>query len=576
VKRQLLLIVSIAILFGVDRGFGQASPLNFERVAPKPLMPLPHRATLPATENQEVSDDTPVIDKVKGIVLLSEASAVRPGGRSGVTGVIGEGDIMLGNPKLHARLAKFVGKAANFGELQGMCAEIVRFYRENRRPVVDAQLPEQDVTGGVLQIVVVEGHVGKILAENQRWFPEKRLLGAVRSRPGEAIDSSQLLDDLNWINRNPFRRSDVLFKKGEAPGETDLVIKTTDRFPFRPYIAYDNWGTELTDTNRLQAGFNWGNAFWLDQIVSYQFTMAPDPHVFTAHAAVWTIPLPWRHVLEFYGSTARSRPENVDVDVDAKSTQLGLLYTIPLPNFHGIKHDLALGAEFKRSNNNLLFGGTSIFNSDTEIVQARLSYQARQVDGSGATTLQASAFYSPGDLTSNNNDEAFAGERAFAEAEYFYGRLTLQRTQTLPWKLSLVGTIGGQLASGNLLASEQLSLGGASTIRGYEEGALNGDRGWFGSIELYSPPTILLNRLRPGKFEEELKLLAFVDFGGVSNIDLLPGEDGYMGAAGAGVGVRYRVNTRVSVRFDYAWRLQAIDAVSTDPSRAYLSVTVSY
>lgn len=575
-RRRLLLLVAISSVCDGPHGLGQASPLDFERVAPKPPLQAERAAVIPRAEDPDVGDDTPVMANLKGIVLLSDASKLRPGGRAGITGVLSEGTELMSSPKLASRLSVFLGKPATFGELQRVCAEIVRFYREGNHPVVDAQLREQDVTSGVLQILVIEGRAGRTLAEGQHWFPERRLIAGMRSRQGESIDSRRLLDDINWLNRNPFRRSDLLFRKGESVGETDLVLKTTDRFPFRPYLGYDNWGTKLTGNHRLQAGFNWGNAFALDHIISYQFSTAPDPNVFNAHAGVWTIPLPWRHVLEFYGSTARSQPQGLDVDLEAKSVQLGVLYTVPLPNLHGIKHDLSLGAEFKQSNNNLLFGGTSIFNSDTEIAQVRLSYQARYVDSKGATLIQASAFYSPGGITSGNTDSAFKQERAFADADYVYGRLTLQRTQNLPWKLSLMATIGGQLASGNLLASEQFSLGGATTIRGYEEGIVNGDSGWFGSIELYSPPTTVLSRFRPGTFEDELKLLAFFDFGGVSNVDLLPGEDRYSGVAGVGVGLRYRVNTWMSVRFDYAWPIQQIGGTETKDSRAYVSVTLSY
>jgi hemolysin activation/secretion protein len=550
--------------------------LDFQRVAPKPPPQLQRPAALPAPEKANFKDDTPVLNKLEGIVLLSEPKQVRPNGWSRVAGVKSEGKGLISSPQLAARLNAFLGKPATFGKLQEISAEIVRFHRDNNRPVVDAQLPEQNVTNGVVQILVVEGRVGRVLAEDQRWFPESRILGGIRSQTGDAIEANRLLDDLNWINRNPFRRSELLFRKGESGGETDLVIKTTDRFPFRPYIAYDNWGTDLTGNHRLQAGFTWGNAFGLDQNLSYQFSMAPDPKSFTAHAASWTIPLPWRNVLEFYGSYARSQPDEADVNFDAKSLQLGAFYTIPLPSLQAMKHDLSIGLEYKQSNNNLLFGGTNIFASDSEIFQFRLNYLARQFDSSGTTTAQASVYYSPGDVTPDNTDPAFEQERAFAEANYFYGRLTLQRTQKLPWNLTLVATAAGQLSSDNLLASEQFSLGGATTVRGYEESIANGDRGWLGSLEIYSPPMLALRRIWAEAPEDELKFLVFIDAGAVASVHRLPGEPAHRELAGVGAGFRYRINTRLNVRFDYGWSLRDIEGFDIDSSRAYLSVSLSY
>jgi len=577
VNRSSLLLTWALLLTISYRSFGQASPLDFERVAPKRLPVTESRVTIPPPpERAVVADETPVLARLDGIVLLDEPRQVRRSGWPRLTGVKSEGSGLISSPELAARLAPFLGKPANFGDLQVICTEIVRFYRDNNRPVVDAQLPEQEVTNGVLQILVIEGRMGRVIAEGQRWFPESRLLRGIRSRAGDSIEADRLLDDIHWLNRNPFRHSDLLFRKGTTIGETDLVIKTTDRFPFRPYVSYDNWGTDLTGNERWQTGFNWGDAFGLDQILSYQFSTAPDPKLFTAHAGTWTIPLPWRHVLDFYGSYSSSQPDTVDTDFDATSLQAGILYTIPLPNFHGMKHEVSIGTDFKQSNNNLLFGGTNIFASDTDIVQLRASYQLRELDTFGATTAQAAVIYSPGGITSDNTDPAFDEQRAFAHADYLYGRLTAQRTQKLPWNLTLVATVSGQLANGNLLASEQFSLGGATTVRGYDETLANGDRGWLGSLELYSPPLSLLSRIRPGAPEDELKLLAFFDAGGVSNIDLLPGEDDYIGISGIGAGLRYRVNTWVSVRFDYAWSLQGVAGVDVDSSRGYISVSVSY
>ncbi len=556
--------------------FGQASPLDFQRVAPKRLPQAQGAATLPAPDKVDFSNDTPVVDKLKGIVLLGDSKKVQSSGWKEVNTVLALGDGLLTSPKLQARLAPFLGKPATFGKLQEISAEIVRFYRDNNRPVVDAQLPEQNVTNGVVQFLVIEGRVGRITAEEQKWFSESRILRAIRARAGDFIEANRLLDDLNWLNRNPFRRSEILFRKGVSEGETDILIKTSDRFPIRPYVAYDNWGTDLTANHRLQGGVVWGNAFGLDQTIAYQLTLAPDPKTFTAQAATWTIPLPWRHVLDLYGSYARSRPEDQDVDFDAESLQLGAMYTIPLPSRPWLKHELSLGVEFKQSNNNILFGGTNIFESFTDIFQFRLGYLARQNDTGGATSLQASLYYSPGGVTSDNNDAAFEQERAFAEAEYVYGRLTVQRSQKLPWKLTMVATASGQLASTNLLASEQFSLGGGTTVRGYEESIANGDKGWLASVEIYSPPTFLLRRLWPEAPEDELKFLVFFDAGGVSSVHRLPGEPGNRNPAGIGAGLRYHIGTRFIVRFDYGWALRDLEGFDIDSSRAYLSGTLSY
>ena len=56
----------------------------------------------------------------------------------------------------------------------------------------------------------------------------------------------------------------------------------------------------------------------------------------------------------------------------------------------------------------------------------------------------------------------------------------------------------------------------------------------------------------------------------------LRGERSHQTLAGVGAGLRYRINTRFNVRFDYAWSLIDIADIEIDDSRAYLSASLSY
>jgi hemolysin activation/secretion protein len=557
--------------------FPQASPLDFERIAPQTPQTAEGTATLPSEDEQNhESADATALEELKAIILVDNADKILPEGWPAAKGVVPSGEGLIADPRLAKKLAPFLNKPATFGELRAIQAEVARFFRTHDQPVVDVRLPEQEITHGAVQFLVVEGRIGEITAEGQRWFPEGRFVSAVRANAHELIRANVLIDDMNWLNRNPFHRSDLLFRKGEDPGTTDLIIKTSDRFPIRPYIGYDNSGTEATGENRLQAGFSWGNAFGLDQIFSYQFTTSPEYDEFNAHSGTWTIPLPWRHIVEFYGSYASSEIELIGADLTAESLQVGSRYVIPLPGHGGFKHEASLGFDYKQSNNNLLFGGASVFETNTEIDQFRGGYSFRLGDSLGITGGSLALVYSPGGLTGNNTDETFQFARAFAESEYLYTRLNLQRAQKLPWNFSLLISGSAQFAGGNLLASEQFSLGGASTVRGYKESVANGDEGWLASAELRTPPVSLFKWAHLEKWTDELQFLAFYDMGGVSNVDLLPGEDAHLDLASFGAGVRYKVNTWLSVKFDYGWQLKDLSEVDEEESRAHLSVLLSY
>ena len=91
----------------------------------------------------------------------------------------------------------------------------------------------------------------------------------------------------------------ILPEKKKEPLIYKLICK--DRFPFQVYAGIDNTGNDVTGNNRLFAGFNWGNVFWTDQRLSYQWVTSSDFKRYRAHTLYYKIPLPWwQHMLNLY------------------------------------------------------------------------------------------------------------------------------------------------------------------------------------------------------------------------------------------------------------------------------------
>jgi hemolysin activation/secretion protein len=231
--------------------------------------------------------------------------------------------------------------------------------------------------------------------------------------------------------------------------------------------------------------------------------------------------------------------------------------------------------EYKVTDNNLLFGGIPVNNNRTDIVQLSLLYSGEVPDALGSNTLGLRLTGSPGGLTGRNKTEHFALSRAFARADYVYGTVDLARTQPLPLGLGLLLSGHAQLADGNLLGSEQLGLGGVSSVRGFNEGIVYGDQGYLLRAELHAPVVPLERVLSLSALSMPLDVLVFYDRGTVGNIDLLPGEPRWNTLESAGVGFRFAVDRHVAVSFDYGWRLNDFPGVDYR-SRGHFSITLSY
>lgn len=254
-------------------------------------------------------------------------------------------------------------------------------------------------------------------------------------------------------------------------------------------------------------------------------------------------------------------------------------YEVPLPKLYwarsNYQESVVAGFDFKRSNNNLAFGGQQVFGSLTDTVQWSLGYNASLKDHWGGLSVRAALYTSPGGWTANDTDAAYSLSRAGARARYTYGRIDVSRNTGLPYDFMLVTQFTYQKSDSNLLASEQLGFGGYDTIRGYDTRVVNGDGGYIISNELRTPPLRVLHAFHI-KVDDRLQFLGFFDYGVAENKYLLEGEVPLTVLASAGPGVRYAVSTHLSFRADIGWQLDSVQGQGPYSFRSHLGVTLTY
>lgn len=562
-------VTLVAMLFA-----GVATAQDFERIAPRPVPPP--AKTQPEGPRPAPRDTAVRVKELKGIVFLTDPQSVKREGDTQVSGLDLSRVPELQTEAFRARMSQYLGKPVSFASVEDLVREVVAYFTENDRPFVIVTSPEQDITGGVLQLVVVEGRVGEVQIVGAKTFDEKIYRNALGLKPGDPILKRKLDADIDWLNRNPFRDASVSLLPGKSLGTTDIKLRTQERPAVRLYAGFDDTGTDVTGNNRVLFGVNWGNAFGLDHQLNYQYSASPNFDNYRAHSATYIVPLSSRHLLTVFGSYADIKGKvPAPFALKGNSRQLGLRYEIPLQKIGSLSHSVIGGFDYKRSNNNLEFGLATVSATSAEVVQGVLTYQANRADPAGTTSFTGSVFYSPGGLTSQNDDRNFQVLRAFAQSDYVYSNVQLQRITRLPQDFSWHFSAEAQIADGNLLGSEQLGAGGFASVRGYDERQANGDEGYLIRNELRTP-SYNLGSPFPGK-EAQLQLLTFLDYGLVRNKRLLPGEVRSVELASAGFGARFSIDQNVTARFDYGWQLKDTGLPGgPNSSRVHFSLMVSY
>lgn len=586
-KNKILICAAATALAG-------AASAQDQRIAPKtPPAKASTGQFVHETEREAAASDEVVIPSLKAILVFPSREQIQPAGVPGATGIKVHGPEFLRTPEFEKLLASYLGQPMSFRKIYKLQREVIVYCRQKDHPIIDAFYPEQDSTDGVIQMAVLEGKVGRITVNNQgiKHFPDSRFTDAVRVRPGGYILESQLIDDINWLNRNSyFRDVNVTFSQGEL-GHVDLELQVNDRPPVRPYVGYENSGNEILGEHRALVGVNLGDVFGLDHQLNYQFTTDVDVEAFKAHSLSYVAPLPWRHTLTLFGSYVDIEPDLAEIDIgdfdqEGQSYQASLRYAVPLPRVAKIDHEISAGFDYKRTDNNLDLGVISIFDTPTEIAQFVLGYRGLRLDPYGSTAAGIQGFYSPGGLTQHNEEDNFRQTRPGADAEYVYVRLLASRATKLPfgdnWKEKRIDDLFSwhlsgtyQWADSRLLPSEQIGVGGYSTVRGYDERVRNGDDGWIVNNELRSPAFVLGNLTGKANSADTIQFLLFSDYGATRNDD-----GGNFDLVSVGGGFRFNISTHFQFRFDYGFQLTdkglSIGDERDKDSRAHIGALLSF
>lgn len=525
------------------------------------------------------SDPTPLTSDLRGIRVVPTTRDVvkSPGSFSGV---VTEGVDLP--PKVYNVLAAKVGQPLTLGGLNEMVRAAVLAYRKSDLPVVDVLVPEQEITSGILQFVIIEGRLGDVIVEGAGDAESRSLARQIRTERGEVIRESDLTEDLNWINKHPNRQVDLVFSPGGGYGETDIILRNESAKDLVGYLSLENSGNEVLGEERAIFGLSWTGPlfFGMDSILSYQFTtnMDGDSSLF-GHSGVFASYLPWRHQVTILGAYVETeadiRQGGAVFDNGGENKQISGRYGIPLPNIGRLSHEFELGMDFKSSNNALAFNQVRVFDTTSEIVQYNLGYNIVARDQTGVWRLDSEVVGSPGDNTNKNTDAIFATQRAGATANYTYGQVTLERDQRLGGGWTAYGRVRGQGSNANLLSSEMLGAGGYDSVRGWEERVVSGDSGVLATAELRTPIFYPSTFMGFRNVEDGAYGLVFYDYGSVSPHAPLPGEtDAELGSVG--LGFRYNRDNWFSLRVDYGFQVTEEGFTDGSSGRWHVGATATF
>ena len=390
------LLVIISVLTFLLPSFSYAQTGQYPHVTPEKPKPATSSPKITIKSRKSAMSKKVAVPILKGIVFVSSVKNFKPHGVS--RNILGENGLYIKKSLPFLRSDAFIknmesklNKSLTFEGINEIISAVRSLYKSHNRPFVDAVVPPQNVSSGILQVVVMEYKIGAIKVSGNRWFSSSFIVSQLNIGTGQTLSETDLSSGINWINENPFLHTEAILSPGKVPGNMNINMLAKDVNPFRIYAGFDNQGIPSLGMNEWDAGFNYGNAFGLGHMLSYQAAQSFNAR-FRSQSLSYDIPFPWHGRLELLGSYSTAVSSiNPDFQELGRNAQASAYYKQELAERRWkqatLKQTIGVGYDFKTTNTNLAFGGVQVFQGTAQIDQFPIFYSLTENDSYGITVF---------------------------------------------------------------------------------------------------------------------------------------------------------------------------------------------
>lgn len=456
----------------------------------------------------------------------------------------------------------FLGPGRTSDDVEQARAALEKAYRDAGFQTVSVQVPQQEVTDGVVLLQVAEATVARLRVNGARYFSPSEIKRAAPSlAEGRLIDFDEVPRDIVALNQNPDRRVTPALRAGATPGAVEVDLNVQDKLPLHASLELNNRASANTTALRVNGSVTDNNLGQRGDSAGLSFQVAPerarDAKIFSAYYLTRLRGVSGLSLM-LQGTKQDSNVSTLGgVAVTGRGQTLGARAIQRLPGTAHFFQSVTLGLDYKRFDQTLSVAGTDLV---APIAYYPLSalYSGTLVGERVATDFDAGVTFHLRGLGSS--PAAFDARRYKSDGGFLAFRAAATQTRTMAHDWKLAGKVQGQAASQALLDSEQFSGGGLGTVRGYLESEAVGDHALFGSLEAQTPSLAALL----GAKANEWRLYAFVEGGVLGIHHPLPQQDARTWLASFGAGTRLRFDSRFNGSLD-----AGVPLVSQTETKAY-------
>ncbi|MBD8098065.1 ShlB/FhaC/HecB family hemolysin secretion/activation protein [Pseudomonas fluorescens] len=405
-------------------------------------------------------------------------------------------------------LKPYVGQCLGVSQLNDLLKAITDYYLGKGRVTSRAYLPQQDLSTGHLQVLVVEGKLEALRSAEGSTVTERELAMAFPGKVGEALNLREIEQLVDQLNRLPSKQAQMELTPGSQVGGSDVVVKNTAQKPWRASLSRNNDGQKSTGEQQWGAGLEWDSPLGLgDQLILRGGHDAISDHQKTSKNTMLYYNVPWGW-WNFSYTYSESDYRTFGVTDDFKYKQDGDNQNHQLRAERVIHRDdvsktsVNVGLAHLRTNNYILDVRTAP--SSNRLSELQLGVNHGRRIGTAFVNLDLGMQSGIGLLDAQSQDERDAFGRRQPNSRYRKYTATVSYLQPFSlWgeSFSFSSLATGQRSEDPLFSPQRMSLGGSASVRGFKDQLLTGDSGGYWRNEVRWARPVTLDWMRPAFFE---------------------------------------------------------------------------
>jgi len=398
-------------------------------------------------------------------------------------------------------LAPYINQCLGVPQLNELLKTITDVYLEKGLVTSRAYLPQQDLSSGHLQVLVVEGRLEGLKGAEDSGLSERELAMSFPGKPGELLNLRDIEQMVDQLNRLPSNSARMELTPGQNIGGSEVLVQNTPQKPWRAGLSRHNDGQKSTGEQQWGASLDWDSPLGLaDQLALRGGHDAISDRQKTSRNAMlyYNLPFGWWNLSYTYSQSeyralGQANGFNFKQSGDSQSHQVRLERVMHRDAVS--KTSLNTGLAYLRTNNFVM--DAKLADSSNRISEAQFGINHGRRVGNAFVNLDLGMQNGIGALDAQGDHDPRRGQPDARYRKYTATLSYLQPFQMWGESFSFSSLMTGQRSEDALFSPQRMSLGGLSSIRGYKDQTLAGDSGGYWRNDLRWSRPVTLEWLRP-------------------------------------------------------------------------------